>query len=460
MESLTLTSPAKSCQWLLLGQAPALLGLAEDLLANKASVAVLARDRDGPLRELLAEGRLELCAEDGDRPLEGTVIVCFSPSVEESDLIARLRARGARVWLPDGPDAGDAELALSWRQGPLAVSVSGEPGLARWLLGRLLAYLPSRLPYFLAWVQGRPEMRTAPRELGSPDLLSGVCEDLVRGDQVAAVRRLSDPRQARDPMGEVYLIGAGPGDPDLLTLKALRLLRQADVILYDRLVTPAILALAPPAAERVYVGKSRNRHPVPQESINALLVTYARQGKRVARLKGGDPFIFGRGGEELETLMSEGVPFQVVPGITAASGCAAYAGIPLTHRDHAQACVFVTAHRKEGGLALDFAALARPEQTLVFYMGLQGLEELCGGLAEHGLSPGTPAALIQQGTTDRQRVLVADLATLPALARRSRVVAPTLIIVGEVVRLREKLAWFQGRGSGIEFWPERDDGSG
>lgn len=242
--------------------------------------------------------------------------------------------------------------------------------------------------------------------------------------------------------GHVYLVGTGPGEPDLLTLRAYRLIQAADVVLYDNLVGAGVMELLPPGAERVYVGKQRERHTLPQEEINQLLVKFARQGRSVLRLKGGDPFIFGRGGEEIDTLMQEGIPFQVVPGITAALGAAAYAGIPLTHRDHSQACIFVTGHLKDGSADLDWAALTRPRQTVVIYMGLLGLPELCAKLIEHGLPAATPAAVVEQATTAAQRVIAATLGELPGEAMRAQLKGPTLIIVGHVVSLRQRLNWF------------------
>jgi uroporphyrin-III C-methyltransferase/precorrin-2 dehydrogenase/sirohydrochlorin ferrochelatase len=240
-------------------------------------------------------------------------------------------------------------------------------------------------------------------------------------------------------VGEVVLVGTGPGDPELLTVRAARLLQSADVVLYDNLVSAEVLALLPAATERIYVGKQRKRHALAQSDINRLMVELARQGRQVLRLKGGDPFIFGRGGEELEYLAEAGVPFRLVPGITAGVGVAAVAGIPLTHRDFAQSCTFVTGHLQDGSMALDWPMLARPRQTVVVYMGLLGLPTLCAQLIEHGRAAETPAAIIQQGTTPRQRVITGTLASLPGQVADAGLHAPTLIIVGEVVALAAKL---------------------
>jgi len=242
--------------------------------------------------------------------------------------------------------------------------------------------------------------------------------------------------------GEVYLVGAGPGDPDLLTLRALRLMYKADVVLYDRLVSPEVLLKLRPDAQKIYVGKRSADHPVPQETINEMLVRLAKEGNRVLRLKGGDPFIFGRGGEELESLAAAGIPFQVVPGITAASGCASYAGIPLTHRDYSQSVRFLTGHTKDGRVPLEWELLVKEQQTLVFYMGLAGLPDICDQLLKHGMSSSTPVAVIQQGTTQTQKVVVGNLDRIADLAVEKEIQAPTIIIIGEVVKLQESLSWF------------------
>lgn len=243
--------------------------------------------------------------------------------------------------------------------------------------------------------------------------------------------------------GEVYLIGGGPGDPDLLTFRALRLMQQADVVVYDRLISPAVLDLTRRDADRMYVGKERDNHSVPQDQINQLLVDLAKEGKRVCRLKGGDPFIFGRGGEEIELLAENQIPFQVVPGITAASGISSYAGIPLTHRDHAQSVTFATGHLKDGSSDLNWQALAQPGQTVVFYMGLKWIEAITSKLIEHGMDPQTPAALVQKGTTPDQEEYIGTLETLPQIVKDSEIKPPTLTIIGSVVTLHDKLDWFQ-----------------
>ncbi|RIX44718.1 MAG: uroporphyrinogen-III C-methyltransferase [Rhodocyclales bacterium GT-UBC] len=243
--------------------------------------------------------------------------------------------------------------------------------------------------------------------------------------------------------GKVWLVGAGPGDPDLLTVKAARLIAQADALVYDHLVGDGIMDLARPDARRIYAGKEASKHTLPQDSINNLLVELAREGMSVVRLKGGDPFIFGRGGEELETLVESGIPFEVVPGVTAAAGCAAYAGFPLTHRDHAQSLTFVTGHLKDGTVNLDWPALARPRQTVVFYMGIGAASEICRQMINHGLPSLTPAAVIRNGSMQTQQTLLATLGTLPQRIAESGIKPPALIVVGSVVGLHDKLNWFE-----------------
>lgn len=251
-------------------------------------------------------------------------------------------------------------------------------------------------------------------------------------------------------MGRVALVGAGPGDPELLTLRAARLIGQADTLVVDHLVSDGVLQFARRGAEMIYVGKESGHHTLPQEEINRLLVRLAREGRQVVRLKGGDPFIFGRGGEELEELLEAGVPFEVVPGITAACGAGAYAGIPLTHRDYAQSVVFATGHRRAGESALDWGALARPHQTAVIYMGVGMLASHCTALIAHGRAAGTPAALVENGTTPRQRLVVGTLETLAAKAAEAGIRPPALLIVGEVVSLADRLAWFSPSGAALQ----------
>ena len=276
--------------------------------------------------------------------------------------------------------------------------------------------------------------------------LDGPVSEMVLSGQIdkakKALDQSLDDKKIFDRVGEVYLVGAGPGDPELLSFKALRLMQKADVVIYDRLVSEPIMKLLRHDAEKIYVGKQRADHAMPQENINQLLARLALEGKKVLRLKGGDPFIFGRGGEEIESLINDDIPFQIVPGITAASGCASYAGIPLTHRDHSQACIFVTGHLRDGTVNLNWKMLAHEKQTLVFYMGMHGSKIICEQLIKHGLNNNTPAALIVKGTTANQKVIIGDLESMPNIIEKNKIVPPTLLIIGSVVSLHDKLKWF------------------
>ena len=337
----------------------------------------------------------------------------------------------------------------------VAISTGGaSPVLARLLRARLESYVPAAygrlarlVESFRETVKKRFTSVRQRRQFWENVLQGEVAELLFAGRDDSAreylQKALDESEDDPHPIGEVYLVGAGPGDPDLLTFRALRLMQMADVIVYDRLVAPPILDLARRDAERIYVGKQRDNHTLSQENINQLLVRLAKEGKRVVRLKGGDPFIFGRGGEEISTLLENGVTFQVVPGITAASGCATYSGIPLTHRDYAQSVVFVTGHLQDGSVDLNWKALAHPNQTIVFYMGLHGVGIVSSELIAHGLQATTPVALVQQGTTQNQRVVITDLEHLESTVKQEALKPPTIIIVGNVVELHEKLSWFE-----------------
>ncbi|WP_312156023.1 siroheme synthase CysG [Acinetobacter variabilis] len=335
---------------------------------------------------------------------------------------------------------------------PLIISVASNgtsPVLSRQIRTQLEATIPhgmGKLAEFSGkWRSAVKAKITNPdeRRIFWENLYASPLKEQVFNDNLAEADRLIEQalNEWQKPKGEVYLVGAGPGDPELLTLKALRLMQQADVVIYDRLVSAPIMDLCRRDAEKIYVGKARSNHAVPQEGINALLVKYASEGKRVCRLKGGDPFIFGRGGEEIEELFAAGVAFQVVPGITAASGCSAYAGIPLTHRDYAQSVRFLTGHLKEGSPELPWNELVYENQTLVLYMGLVGLEKICAQLIEHGQRPDMPVALVSKGTTPEQKVVVGTLQDIASKVNEHHIQAPTLTIIGEVVRLREKLKW-------------------
>ncbi|HYP66760.1 MAG TPA: siroheme synthase CysG [Thiobacillaceae bacterium] len=381
-------------------------------------------------------------------------------SAAEDDAIdgqvhAAAAARQLPVNVVDKPALCSFVLPAIMDRSPMIVAVGtggASPVLARLLRARLETLIPSsygKLAHLAEDFRERVKAKfTFPpqRRVFWEKVLQGPVAELVfagkeqEAEQV--LQSILDKEIDSAPSGEVYLVGAGPGNPDLLTFRALRLMQQADVIVHDNLVTKEILEMCRRDAERIYVGKQRADHALPQDDINLLLVKLAKEGKRVLRLKGGDPFIFGRGGEEIETLAEHNVPFQVVPGITAAAGVASYAGIPLTHRDHAQSVVFVTGHLKDDSVNLDFDSIAKPNQTIVIYMGLQGLPVLSRELMKHGLPPSMPAAIVQQGTTPHQRVLTGTLETLPQLAMEAQLKPPTLIIVGSVVSLHDKLKWF------------------
>jgi uroporphyrin-III C-methyltransferase/precorrin-2 dehydrogenase/sirohydrochlorin ferrochelatase len=350
-----------------------------------------------------------------------------------------------------------------------AISTGGaSPVLARLIRARIESIIPAgygRLANLCSRFRRRVKetfSNPADRRIFWDRILEGgVAERIFSGHAEEANRlmekALSEARLTEN-MGEVYLVGAGPGDPDLLTFRALRLMQQADVVVYDRLVAKPILDMTRHDAEHIYVGKERDKHTMRQEEINKLLARLAKAGKRVVRLKGGDPFIFGRGGEEIDTLAAEGVPFQVIPGITAAAGCASYAGIPLTHRDYAQSVTFVTGHLKDGSMNLNWEMLAQPNQTIVFYMGLVGLPVICRELLAQGVPADMPIALVQQGTTHMQRVYTGTLDTIEEILASEKPKPPTLIIVGRVVELQEKLSWYkapehsdQGATSPIDF---------
>ncbi len=384
------------------------------------------------------------------------VVVSATDDKETNRLVAQTaQEQNVLVNVVDDPDLCSFVFPAIIDRSPVIAAVSSggaAPVLARLLRARIESIIP---PAYGRLAQLAEKFRTdvknhikvpAQRRIFWENIFQGsVAELFFAGNEQGAEQQLQQAltkQQDSFSLGEVYLIGAGPGAPDLLTFRALRLMQQADVIVYDHLVSPEILDLARRDSEKIYVGKQRQKHTLPQESINTLLADLAKAGKRVVRLKGGDPFIFGRGGEEIETLMQQGINFQVVPGITAASGCATYAGIPLTHRDHAQSCTFVTGHLKDDSINLNWTQLAAPNQTIVIYMGLVGLEKICQSLIAHGSPKDLPIALVQQGTTSNQRVVTGTLETLPATIARLEIKPPTLIIIGTVVTLHDKLNWF------------------
>ena len=425
----------------------------------EASVTVIAPELCQEVEELCQLHGLQVETRNfKDDDINGQqLVIAASSDAELNNHIGELaQQNNILVNVSNDFKQGDVVLPSTINRDPIQIAVStggASPVLARQLRSNLERSTPSAYGTLASIVE--KYRNQAKQVLANEQSIRRFWEEVVQGPiaemvfagkvdaaEQALVKKLSDKNIHQEKPGEVYLVGAGPGDPDLLTFRALRLMQQADAVVYDRLVSDQIMGLVRKDAEKIYAGKERSKHTLQQESINQLLVRLAKQGKRVLRLKGGDPFIFGRGGEEIETLMEQGVHFQVVPGVTAAAGCAAYSGIPLTHRDHAQACIFVTGHLRDGTVNLNWEMLAHASQTLVFYMGLHGLKIICQQLTAHGLDPLTPAALVTKGTTPEQRVLIGDLSTLPELVDAHNVQGPTLIIVGSVVTLHNKLHWY------------------
>jgi uroporphyrin-III C-methyltransferase/precorrin-2 dehydrogenase/sirohydrochlorin ferrochelatase len=430
------------------------------LLRAGARVEVVAPQLCEKLAVQRSAGTITRSAREfEERDVEGKVLVIAATSQEEVNRSVSecAKARNIPVNVVDDPELCSFIVPSIINRSPVQVAVSSggaSPVLARLLRARLESYVPAAYGHMAKLVASfRTKVKQRFSSIGQrrqfwENMLQGEVADLLFAGRDEAARTvlekaLQDSSDEPHPVGEVYLVGAGPGDPDLLTFRALRLMQMADVVVYDRLVAPPILELARRDAEQIYVGKERDNHALSQENINQLLVRLAKEGKRVVRLKGGDPFIFGRGGEEIATLMENGVPFQVVPGITAASGCATYSGIPLTHRDYAQSVVFVTGHLRDGSVNLNWKALAHADQTAVFYMGLHGVGIVSQQLIKHGLTETTPVALIQQGTTQNQRVIITDLGNLEETVKAEQVKPPTIIIVGEVVKLHKTLQWFK-----------------
>jgi uroporphyrin-III C-methyltransferase/precorrin-2 dehydrogenase/sirohydrochlorin ferrochelatase len=433
------------------------------LLKAGARVTVVAPRQNNELDNMAEQQQIAQVFEKFNETHLDNMVLVFAATddAETNQQISTLaRARNIPVNVVDRPGLCTFIMPSVVDRDPIQIAVStggASPVLARLLRARLETLIPASYGS-LAELMGKfrvrvqelfPEPRM--RRRFWEDVLQGpIAEMLITGQDKAALdaleQQLEEGIQPISNTGEVYLVGGGPGDPDLLTFRALRLMQQADVVLYDRLVAPELVDLVRKDAERIYVGKQRDQHALPQDEINQLLVKLAKDGKRVLRLKGGDPFIFGRGGEEIDTLSGEGIPFQVVPGITAAGGCASYAGIPLTHRDYAQSCIFVTGHLKDGSMDINWEALVQPRQTIAVYMGIKGLDILSNKLIQFGMPETTPAALVQQGTTQRQRVFTGILKSLAEIPKANDIKPPTMIIIGDVVKLHEKLAWFKPAG--------------
>jgi len=427
------------------------------LLDAHANISIIATQLTEELLELVATHKIQHLNREfaaGDTR-SFYLVISASNDMPTNTLVSKdAQQNNIPVNVVDQPELCSFIFPAIIDRSPITIGISSG-GVAPVLSRLLRAKLETLLPYNLGNLAALAAKfrQTVKNHFSNPEqrrifweqVFNGPIADLsyqgLYEKAEAALEKQLKKSDDSPAKGKVYLVGAGPGDPELLTLKALRILQQADIVVYDRLVSEEVLNLARRDADRVYVGKQRSEHSLAQEDINSLLSKLAKQGKRVVRLKGGDPFMFGRGGEEIETLIDENIAFEVVPGITAASGCASYSGIPLTHRDHAQSCLFVTGHLKDNTVNLDWDHLAKPNQTIVIYMGLMGLRQICEKLIQRGLAANTPIALIQKGTTAEHKVIISDLLNIADKVDILKPKPPTLIIIGTVVSLHSKLNW-------------------
>ncbi len=457
MDFLPVSLRLQGARVLLVGGGQIATRKARLLLKAGARLTVIAPDIGTELAQLLENtgGTWQANTYHEGAINEVVLVVAATPLREVNEQVYRdATSRQLPVNVVDSPDLCTFIFPSIVERGPLTVAISSggnSPVLVRLLRRKFEEMIPAaygRLAQFAGRLRGPVKAaipaESARRLFWEATVEGSVGEMVLAGREEQAEALLHKQLQDTDALhrGEVYLLGAGPGDPDLMTFKALRLLQSADVVLYDRLVAPEIVEMARRDAQRIYVGKARAEHALPQQDINELLLKLAREGNRVVRLKGGDPFIFGRGGEEIDLLAENGIPFQVIPGITAASAAACYGGIPLTHRDYASSVRFMAGHLKDGTINHNWDDMQSESETLVFYMGLVGLPVICEQLQGHGRSPDTPIALVERASTPDQRVISGTLSTMADIVQRKRPRAPTLIIVGNVVRLHDRLGWF------------------
>ena len=449
-----------------LKQKPVLVVGGGDIALRKINLLIKAQASVNCLSPLFCDGIASLSAdksvnliqksfEPDDIKNYSIIIASTDDSLVNSSISELAKKANIPVNVVDSPELSSFIMPSIVDRSPVIIAVSSAgkaPVLARIIRAKLETVIPSAYG-LLAEIAGEYRQKVKNRFSNIKDrrafwesAFSGVIAEKVFSGRINEARGDIEEQLENSveiDLGEVYLVGAGPGDPDLLTFKALRLIQQADVVLYDRLVSKGVMELVRRDSELIYVGKKGGSdESTRQEDINEQLVKLAKSGKRVCRLKGGDPFIFGRGGEEIESLSEHGIPFQVVPGITAASGCSSYAGIPLTHRDYSQSCRFVTAHLKNGTTNLPWEEFVIDQQTIVFYMALSGANYICQKLMDHGMDKNMPIAIIEKGTMPEQKVYISSLTKLPDLLAKENIHAPTLMIVGEVVKLNEKLNWY------------------